>query len=179
MPGLTYVELRSLESLLDTDLPDSFKELYQWRNGQSSWLEDRFHTGNYPDGLAGLVFDWLWMSIDDIVYTMQVRNKLLADKTGVFTKKNWWNPKWIPFLTDYSTYWCLDMAGSFGGKTGQILVCYDDGKRTVVHRNFDKWLKTALAIMESGLNTENSTIEEYEVCYAKINPGYPLEYMAG
>jgi len=57
LPGATPEELKALEDTLGISLPLEFRQLYQWKNGQS---------GDFFSGLTPLG-GYSWMSISEIL----------------------------------------------------------------------------------------------------------------
>lgn len=162
-PGLTEIEMITLEKELGVALPSDFKAFYYWRNGLKKF---QF----FIDG-------WELMSSKQILEDCRMQNDLL-DK-GTYAP-DWWNKQWIPFLSNNGDLLCIDLAGSFSGDKGQILeFLHDDFPVNVYHENFYKWLETLVETLEHNLVTYDkygiTTIvnEEYVKLFNKINPGYP------
>jgi cell wall assembly regulator SMI1 len=123
-------------------LPPSFAAVYAIHDGSQGPFEC-YDVGYYD-----------LMSIDEIL-----QDKLSFDsleKSGSFARwapGEWWNPAWIPFLTDHGRdRMVIDTAGSFGGVPGQVLKFIGDGaSRRIVYPSFDGWLEVRIARLEAGL----------------------------
>lgn len=173
-PGLTDAELDQFEEALGFELPKDFRLLYKWRNAQP------FGGGRPVSDFPILVSGYQWMSKEEILEVLSYMEG--AEEVAL----NWWNTKWVPFLTDMTaTEFCLDMAGSFDGIKGQILyVDGEDTPRIIMHSSIAKWLETVVIALESGIITGDEdvetvvSIEEYQELLKELNPGYPLYYEA-
>ncbi|AWM40973.1 SMI1 / KNR4 family protein [Gemmata obscuriglobus] len=99
-PGLSHAAWLDFESQLGVKLPDAFRVLYQWRDGQGDTF-DSFH-GNRQ-----------WMPAEDIG-----RVKTLMDgMIGYDFEPGWWDPNWVPFLENGAgSYLCVDVAGPEPGR---------------------------------------------------------------
>jgi cell wall assembly regulator SMI1 len=165
-PGLTEDELLALEQRLGVALPADFKTFYRWKNGQADEMEEDFFN------------NWSLMRADDIARTTEVMRNLVT--TGAFDYANWWDARWVPFLKRYTgDNICLDMAGSFSGQSGQVLVyLHEDRSRPILHGSFTNWLETIVRAIE----TASVTLEPdgaYFDYKPLLDPGYPIEAQAG
>jgi cell wall assembly regulator SMI1 len=169
LPGLSEGRIQRLEESLGVTLPDDFKIFYRWKNGEkeNSW---NFIDNSYL------------MTAEDIISTSKDLNELLEEEE--FELKNWWNKSWIPFMADVGgNHCCLDLAGSFGGKPGQIIDFWHDWEvRTVRHESLYKWLETLVKAFELNLLVyvehwkSYKPAEGYNALFSEINPGYPIQY---
>lgn len=170
-PGANDEDLAELEELIDAKLPDGLRALLKWRNGQDA--------RNYDS----VYYNYQLMGSEDIADVVDMNNSMLENEE--FDQANWWDTHWIPFLQKDGDYYCIDMAGSFGGSVGQVIEFNHDYEgRDVEHPNFDAWLETLVEACEQGLMEEDDTglqpsSDEFDELYEKINPGYPIKHKAG
>jgi cell wall assembly regulator SMI1 len=172
-PGLSGKRLLEFEQHLGFRVPDAFKELYAWRNGQS------------PRCYAALQGNRMFMTIEDVLGTHRMMNELLEG--GEFDQELWWSPRWVPFLYNGAgDYLCIDTGGAFTGSEGQIIEFWHDWeRRDVVYPSLEKWLETFVASLEAGLWREKARDYhptdggEWASFASKLNPGYPIEANAG
>lgn len=170
--GATETDLDELAELLDNSLPEGLRSLLQWRNGQD--------TRNFES----IYYNYSLMGSEDIAEVVEMNNSMLAH--GEFNQANWWNTQWIPFLQNGAgDYYCIDLAGSFGGTKGQVLEYNHDYEgRNIQHPDFAAWLQTLVEGCEQHLLEYDDTgmqptSEEFDTLYEKINPGYPISRKAG
>ena len=162
-PGLTAEEVLAFEQALGRELPDAFKGFFRWRNGQDDGCYD------------SLVHNFSLMSADAVIGARTGLNGLLEG--GDFDRANWWSPGWIPFLHNGGgDHYCLDLAGTFTGAPGQVLVFWHaDSDRPIQSRDFATWLETVVTLLEA----DDFGLDEYGVDLEDHDPGYPLEFEAG
>jgi cell wall assembly regulator SMI1 len=126
LPGLTDAEWADFEAALSLKLPDGFRVLYQWRNGQP---EDYFKSfrGNQT-----------WMSVAEIRDTKQVLDEMI----GYDFEPGWWDANWVPFLHNGGgSYLCVEVADKDGGRPGQLVESWKaDPDRPVVSPSVEHWL---------------------------------------
>lgn len=167
-PGLSLAEIKSLELALGVELPKEFKLFYQWKNG-------------HPDN----EYQCLWynrnlMNTEGMLETWTYMNELL--ELGEFEETNWWNPLWIPFVENGGgDHYVLDLAGSFGGKPGQVIeFWHNDADRNIYFTSFFKWLETIILAIEQGYQNNETEADAriFEQAYMNINPGFPLRHTA-
>lgn len=172
-PGLTEDEIADLETRLGCTLPEEFKALYRWRNGQA--------PGNYKS----FFYNYSLMDADDIAETAEMHKDLLEG--GDYDVADWWVPGWVPFLSNGAgDNYCIDTVGHFDGAKGQILEFnHDYESREINYASFGKWLETTVQGLEQGLleyNEEDgvqAVDERFDALLAELNPGYPISKWAG
>lgn len=163
-PRATIEEVTKLENTLGLQLPIELKKFLYWKNGQ--------------DDDSKFLENWTLLSCEDILAFWQSLTEW--QENGTFDVENWWNRNWIPFLyDDTGNNVCIDMAGMFGGKPGQILYYWhDDNSREIIHESFYKWLETVVLAMEKDLMyycQPNADYDDYLEFLELNNPGYPIE----
>ncbi len=181
LPGLSSEDIKSLESTLGVELPEEFKLFYQWKNGHpNSDYKNLWYNRNL-------------MNVEESLRTWTDMNELL--ELGEFEEPNWWNPRWIPFAENGGgDHYVLDLAGSFGGKPGQVIeFWHNDSDRDIYFDSFSNWLETIVLAIERGyqnlsgnyrgegteaFNLAKEDDRIFEQAYADINPGFPLRHTA-
>lgn len=181
LPGLSLTEINSLESKLGVELPKEFKLFYQWKNGHS---DNQYQCLWYNRNL---------MNTEVMFETWTYMNELL--ELGEFEETNWWSALWIPFAENGGgDHYVLDLAGSFGGKPGQVIeFWHDDPDRNIYFPSFSKWLETIILAIEQGyqnrferydredaeaFNQAEADARIFEQAYVNVNPGFPLRHTA-
>ncbi|MDG3007320.1 SMI1/KNR4 family protein [Paludisphaera mucosa] len=168
LPGRTESELDAFEDSLGFGVPQSFKDLYLWRNGQRSDCSDAFQ------------YNTMFRSLEDAAESRTIMNELL--ESGGFEGENRWNARWVPFMAHHGgDLLCVDMDGSFGGKPGQLLYFYHDSEDRVIRfPSLEKWLEAFVTTLESGMWEEDEygfqpKDDDQVMASAKQwNPGYPI-----
>jgi cell wall assembly regulator SMI1 len=172
-PGVTETELSEFENLLGFGVPQSFKDLYMWRDGQAI------------NSYKALQFNLSFMNIKQIKYYWAVLNDLLD--TGEFDLTNWWHREWIPFLDNGGgDHLCIDMSGVFTGTKGQIIeFWHDSDDRSIQYPSLEKWLEVFVGSLDENLwedvdgDFHPTSDARWESFLAKHNPGFPITKMAG
>ncbi|MFM2423886.1 MAG: hypothetical protein RLZZ70_273 [Candidatus Parcubacteria bacterium] len=144
--GVTVEEILTFEKTLAITLPDDFLAFYEKHNGQKS---------DYPvlfDGQELLSFTRImeeWTMLNTILNENITSFEVVAD-LGV--KNNWWNPKWIPILTDRNgNYTCMDLDPEPGGKMGQLISFdHETIHREIVISSFLEFMDSYLGDLKQG-----------------------------
>lgn len=168
LPGLAISEITAFEEVLGFSLPQDYKDLYQWRNGQSTSYYEAFH------------WNQTWMSNKEVKGSISDLNALL--RGGDFEKTNWWNSMWIPFLSNGAgDHFCLDIAGVFTGQKEQIIEFrHNHAERKIVAPNMAIWLADYVALLEQEDWDYYRETGKVPFLEWKCNtPGYPIRQMAG
>lgn len=161
-PGASEAELGDLEAQLSQTLPEAFKDLLRWRNGQHDKAYASFHDNR------------MLMSIEDILSTWQMLQELSPEWDA--ETPNWWRSAWIPFMSNGGgAYLCLDLEGTFTGQPGQLIqFWHDDADRSVEYPDFDTYLAALSGSMPA---TQWKTDEEFwEI--NQLPEGYPKSFKA-
>lgn len=137
LPGASDAELNAFEAQFSVMLPDSFRQLYRWRDGHDQLR------------LESLVDNLMFSSLEDIA-----RQKDLMDgMIGVdFEDPRWWRRGWVPFLENGAgDHLCVDLAAENGGTPGQVLMFYHDWERRPIRSpSLESWLADLVSSMENG-----------------------------
>ena len=108
-------------------LPEDFKRLYLWHDGQEA--------GSFDPLLENLTF----MPLMEIA----TNHQMLRD---VSMFERWddahWQPCWVPFLSNGGGDYLAIAAGAFGDIPAGSIIWYDheSSDREIVHPNFDSFL---------------------------------------
>ena len=171
-PPSTDAEIGKLATRTGVALPSAYVAMLKW------------HNGSKPDTYSGFQFNRQLMSVADALEAMTIMDELVD--AGEFEHEHWWNKRWVPFLSNGGgDYVCVDLAGSFGGKQGQILeFWHDDEDRTIAYPDFDSWLRCFVEGLEANMYRDDDgdlhvkNDEKWDALCAKICPGYPKRFDA-
>lgn len=143
LPGLTDSEWAAFQARLGVKLPDGFRVLYQWRNGQPNDYFKRFR-GNR-----------MWSPAADIIRTKE----LLDSMIGFDFEPGWWERSWVPFLHNGGgSHLCVDVIGVNGGDPGQLVEFWKaDSDRPVVSPSIEHWLSDFVHSLENDRWAETRT----------------------
>lgn len=167
-----------LEQSLGVALPEEFKQVYQWRNG------DALHHGQYEQ--MGFWFPYNWMPRHRTIDARETLNQLLD--YGDFALENWWNSRWVPFFEFNNNYLCLDMAGCWTGQVGQVVeFWHGDCDRRILAPSFNKWFEALVVGLEQGRLVYHGAAQQvvstdddnYRVWLTAHLPDYPRYVEAG
>lgn len=131
-PPWTNEQFEKIQNLSGTELSESFRTLYGWKGGQSALASESLYD------------NWRYLQFEEIRINYQSYNELY--EMGEFKQKDWWNPKWIPFLeNENEVLMCVDLAGSFDGQQGQLITFIaDDPARTIEFPSLEEFLTSLL-----------------------------------
>ena len=143
--GATEEELKSFEEAFEVELPESFKELYRYKNGSG-------YMCALPCVIGERDMTFCLMSLEQIATSkgyFQNKDALLTDYPDFFSaqdierlsdsriKPYLFNKRWFPFA-EYcdSCYLMLDMNPGDDGKVGQI-ICYIHDPDEIIYASKD------------------------------------------
>lgn len=134
LPGLTDPEWTAFESRLGVSLPDGFRILYQWRNGQPDDDFTSFH-GNRT-----------WTPAEHIASTKEQCDGMI----GSDFEPGWWERSWVPFLHNGGgSHLCVDTSGTSDGEAGRLVEFWKaDADRPVVSPSMEHWLHDFVSSLE-------------------------------
>ncbi|SEF29716.1 Cell wall assembly regulator SMI1 [Variovorax sp. NFACC28] len=136
-PGVDDGALDAFEAKFSLKLPEAFRALYRWRNGQPN---------SSFDSLQG---NRMFSALEDIADTKE----MLDDMIGFdFEDPATWRRGWVPFLSNGGgSYLCVDIDTQGGGQPGQLVGFWKaDEDRPVEHASVEAWLAELVASMEAG-----------------------------
>jgi cell wall assembly regulator SMI1 len=136
-PGAMEDAITAFERHFTVTLPQTFRKLYQWRNGQS--------VGEFRSFQENRMF----LPLQDVAETKELLDEMIGDDCK---DSQWWQPGWIPFLSNGSgDYLCLNVAAGDDGTVGQLIeFWHDDADRNVQFTSVDDWLQCLVESMENG-----------------------------
>jgi cell wall assembly regulator SMI1 len=136
-PGVSDQTLDAFEKRFGLKLPEPFRLLYRWRNGQS------------PVCSESLQGNWMFPSLEEIAPTKEMLDGMIGFD---FEDPRWWRKGWVPFLSNGGgDHLCLDLAAEDGGQPGQLVVFWhDEPDRDVEYASLEEWLEELVNTMEDG-----------------------------
>jgi cell wall assembly regulator SMI1 len=135
--GVTDEDLNNFEKRFGLNLPQSFRSLYKWRNGQRS------------DCYKSIEDNRMFSSLEEIVETKEMLDGMIGFD---FEDLSWWRRGWVPFLSNGGgDHLCLDLTAEDGGHPGQVIAFWHDWEdRSVEYTGFDQWLEQLVEKVEKG-----------------------------
>jgi cell wall assembly regulator SMI1 len=136
-PGVSDDALDAFEARFSLKLPEAFRALYRWRNGQPNSSFDSLQDNR------------MFVALEDIADTKE----MLDDMIGTdFEDPATWRRGWVPFLSNGGgSYLCVDIDAEAGGQPGQLIAFWKaDEDRPVEHASVQAWLADLVASMEAG-----------------------------
>lgn len=155
-PGVTDAVLDDLEYRLDAKLPQDFRALYKWRNGQMT------------EGF-GFYASYSLMPVDFIIDAWEGDYAKLADLTAEGREFVANDPNWVPFLHSGGSYLTIDLTGVQDGKPGQVIDDEQPSQYFILAPSVEQWLETFVTSLELGYWSSDEEGTEY----------YPNELPAG
>jgi len=136
-PGTTDSELDAFEARFALTLPEAFRQLYHWRNGQE------------PGSSSPLQFNRTFSVLEEIASAKAELDSMIG---ADFEDPKYWRRGWVPFLHNGAgSHLCLDLAAEDGGQVGQLVAFWKrDDDRPVEHPNTEAWLAALVSAMEDG-----------------------------
>ena len=127
-PPATEQELLSFEKKIGQIIPQAFKDLYKWKNGQKGTVVSFFQ--NYMFLPLSDVEDY-WSDLSTMA------------KAGEFDSENWWKKEWIPFLSNGGgDLLCLNLSLANPGTLIEFWHANED--RDIVHKTMSKMMQEFL-----------------------------------
>jgi cell wall assembly regulator SMI1 len=174
--GACDASISSFKSKIKRELPQIFYDFYSIFNGCVS------------SGAS------IWTSMSLLPMSGILNEKSLMDKLendGKFENwipGTWWNPAWVPFLSDFSnSLMCIDTNGSFNGKAGQILHWQNDNpSRYILFESFGSWLEalyTLIKKFDADIIKDKNAYADFclnniNIISKLMNPEYPKHVQA-
>jgi len=174
LPGIAIEVLRGFEKKIGKTLPEEFKELYLWRNGQAN------------DHYVAFQENRTLMNLDAIELARSTLTELKDG--GDFESDNWWCREWVPFLDNGGgDHTCIDLLGIFDDVPGTVINFWHDWEdRSTEYPNFKSWLETFVDSLELGMWDENENYNfepksdiEWEAFRKEKVTGYPISHSGG
>ncbi len=136
-PGATDAELDAFEARLSIKLPEAFRQLYRWRNGQD------------PGSSKPIQLNRTVSMLEEIASAKEELDSLIGCD---FEDPKYWRRGWLPFLHNGAgSHLCLDLAAEDGGEVGQLIAFWKrDQDRPVEYPSIEAWLADLVTSMENG-----------------------------
>lgn len=160
--GATESELDALEKHIGFTLPQDFRELYKWHDGQN-W-ENGYVFGLEFIPLARVKTEWdVWKSLESEFGDDEV-NKHFSRPTGAITEK-YINAGWLAFLVDGGGNSIgVDLSPDARGKEGQIINFGRDEKhKYVLADSVAQFLREYWKRLEEGRYTILQNDDYYQI----------------
>jgi cell wall assembly regulator SMI1 len=135
--GVSNDQLDQFENRFNFKLPDTFKLLYSWRNGQEESCS------------ASFVGNRMFMSLGSIASTKEMLDGMIGED---FEDPEHWKEQWVPFLENGGgDYLCIDLGSGNQGTAGQLVEFWHaDKDRKTVYPSLKDWAQQLQSSMESG-----------------------------
>src|SRR4051795_4997130 len=126
-PGVSEAALDAFQERFSLRLPEDFRCLYRWRNGQAIGCTESLH-GNR-----------MFCPLEEVADTKALLDGMVGED---FEDPRWWRLGWVPFLSNGGgDYLCLDVAAEDGGSQGQLIAFWHDWERRKVEfPSIEAWL---------------------------------------
>ena len=136
-PGVTNVQLNAFEVQFSLKLPDAFRQLYLWRNGQADGNSESLQMGR------------MFSPLESVSDTKELLDGMIGSD---FDRPEWWRGDWVPFLSNGGgSHLCVDVAPEDGGRVGQLVAFWKaDEDRDIEYPSVEAWLADLVESMESG-----------------------------
>lgn len=149
-PGVTDAELNALETKTGLKLPDAYRELYRWHDGQNWAVGSLFGLGFLP--LTEVISEWqVWQ---DIIQESPDMNDEIPSQSipSGCVQDAYVTPGWLPFLTDGGGNSVgVDLNPGPAGVNGQVInFGRDEEKKYVLADSLDSFLREYLRRLEAG-----------------------------
>jgi cell wall assembly regulator SMI1 len=138
--GVSDATLDAFEVRFSLKLPQAFRRLYQWRNGQEPACNASFQANR------------MFSSLEEVAVSKEILDGLIGYD---FEDPCWWRKGWVPFLANGGgDHLCVDAVGEDSGQPGQVLTFWHDWEnRSVKYGSLEEWMSELVNSME------NNTLE--------------------
>lgn len=136
-PGVSDEALDAFERRFGLVLPEAFRALYHWRDGQRAECDE---------GLEGM---FMLSSLERIAEAKELLDGMIGYD---FEDPAWWRASWVPFLDNGNgDHLVVDLGAEDGGVPGQVCSFWHDWEdRAVRAPSVEAWLTELVAAMEAG-----------------------------
>ena len=136
-PGASDAQLAAFERRFTLELPNEFRQLYRWRDGQESM------------SALPLQFNRTFSPLADIAETKEICDGMIGSD---FEDPRWWRRGWVPFLHNGGgSHLCIDVAAEDGGAPGQLVAFWKaDADRPIESASLEAWLEELVTSIENG-----------------------------
>jgi cell wall assembly regulator SMI1 len=135
--GVTDAQLDTFEVKFSLRLPNEFRQLYRWRNGQD------------PMSCEPLQLNRTFSTLEEIADTKDLLDGMIGSD---FDDPRWWRRGWVPFLHNGGgSHLCVDLDAEDGGQPGQLIAFWKaDADRPIEFPSLEAWLIDLVSSMEDG-----------------------------
>jgi cell wall assembly regulator SMI1 len=165
-PGATDAQLDHLASVIGVPLPEDYRALYKWHNGQKD--VDKLFTGPWY-GLGFPSLDQVeqilafWMPYADDQWSEL--NELVVSVEPDVVKPLYANRRWVPFAQAGNNYLGIDLDPDVRGVRGQVInFGRDEDLKRVVARNvaaFVQWFVSQLHAGNFNIRQERGGVRSF------------------
>ncbi|MBL7738756.1 MAG: SMI1/KNR4 family protein [Chitinophagaceae bacterium] len=153
--GATSQNFLELETLLEDNLPEDFKEFYSIHNGQS-WTHLNLFDGDRLLSIEDIIRVWQgWKTaLPEIdANCRETFGQPARSSPDTRIKVDWWNLAWIPITANGSgDSYCIDLDPDSKGTSGQIIrMWHDDPSRELIATSFRDWIYTYINDLGKGV----------------------------
>ncbi|MFN8673556.1 MAG: SMI1/KNR4 family protein [Candidatus Sericytochromatia bacterium] len=150
LEGASDDEIKKTETILNISFPEDFISCYKKHNG---FVKNK-----------GFIWGWELCSLEEIEKEWKIWNDLeelkdLKSDPDKGIKDDWFNNKWIPFLSNgFGDFCCIDLDPAIDGNEGQVITLWHDNpSRTIEASN----LKEFFDLFFDDLESNNYEITKY------------------
>lgn len=137
LPPATPAQLDEFAEKAGVHLPQNFRTLYEWHNGQpENWDGD------------GIVFGDYFLSLNDTL-----KYKLELDEINRQNgQPGWWHDNWVPFIrSDGGAHTCLNTPATESGNSEELFHFWlSNTERPLLHNNLHDWITSIHRSMQDG-----------------------------
>lgn len=136
-PGVTDDQLDAFAARFSVTLPQEFRDLYRWRNGQHLDYSESLHRNR------------MFCSLEEVAEAKAVFDEMIGFD---FEEPEHWRRAWLPFLHNGGgSYLCIDTVGEDGRKPNQLVAFWKaDADRPVEHDDLNQWLSRVIQALTGG-----------------------------
>jgi cell wall assembly regulator SMI1 len=135
--GATDADFAAFDAKFSLRLPEDFRHLYRWRNGQAATCSE------------SLQYNRMFLSLQDSAETKELFDGMIGSD---FEDPRHWRRGWVPFLHNGGgSHLCVDLNAEDGGHPGQLIAFWKaDDDRPVEFQSLHAWLNDLVCSMEDG-----------------------------
>jgi cell wall assembly regulator SMI1 len=149
-PGATDAELDALEQQTGLTLPEAFRTLYRWHDGQEVLAGFAFGLDFMPLNAVSDIWELWWGTVRDSPES-DIRYESVSHPVNAIQNR-YSSPRWLGFLNDGGgNYVGLDFAPGPAGTPGQVMTFgRDETEKCVLADSLDAFLREYLSRLEAG-----------------------------
>lgn len=161
-PGATEQDFIELESVVNSKLPEDFKDFLSIHNGQS-WTHLNLFNSDRLLSIEDIIDEWKnWSNVLPEL-DAQCREQYGVPASSLpeeGIKNDWWNHAWIPITSNGSgDSYCIDLDPTAKGQKGQIIrMWHDVPERELIAPSFSQWISEYVNDLENNLYVPSDDI---------------------